>query len=57
MTMVKSFTNIESNLQMSVPLEASDGDIPKALQEEVQNFVDMVCPLLSGRKRTIQLYW
>lgn len=57
MTMVKSFTHVEPEYQVSVPREASDGDIPKALRGEVQGFVDKVCPLLSGHERTVRLYW
>jgi hypothetical protein len=57
MTVVKSFTNMNSDLQMSVPFEASGAEVPKTLHDEVQDFVDMVCPALSNRKRVIQLYW
>ncbi|KAI9748459.1 MAG: hypothetical protein M4579_007216 [Chaenotheca gracillima] len=57
MTVVKSFTNMNPDLQMSVPLEACGKEVPKALHEEVQNFVDMVCPTLSNRERVIRLYW
>lgn len=57
MTVVKSFTNMDSDLQISVPLEASGKEIPNALQKEVQDFVDMVCPTLSNRERNIRIYW
>jgi hypothetical protein len=56
MIVVKSFTNMNSDLQTSVPFEASGTEVPKALHEEVQDFVDMVCPALSNRERVIQLY-
>lgn len=57
MTVVKSFTNMNSDLQISVPVEASGIGVPKVLHEEVRDFVDMVCPALSNRERVVQLYW
>jgi glycine/D-amino acid oxidase-like deaminating enzyme len=57
MTLVKSFTNINPDLRISVPFEASGTDVPKVLHEEVQDFMDMVCPALSSRERIIRFYW
>jgi hypothetical protein len=57
MTVVKSFTYKDSGQQISVPFEASGTEVLRALHEEVQHFVDMVCPALSSRERVIRLFW
>lgn len=57
MTVVKSFTNVDPELKISVPTDVSGTEIPYSLECDVQEFVDAVCPTLSKHPRLIKTYW
>lgn len=57
MSIVKPFTNVDSNLSISIPVDSKDIELPHSLKADAQEFINLICPILSQHERTIKLYW